>query len=114
MRALAEQMGITGASLYNTFNDKQSLYRRALDHYLNQTVRERIVRLEESLSPREAIRAFLDEVIKRSLRDKQRRGCMLVNSAIESAPHDDKFFDIVAIFLNEVEQFFFPTTLTIP
>src|SRR5258707_4936880 len=32
---------------------------------------------------------------------------MLVNSAIESAPHDDKFFDIVAIFLDEVEKFFF-------
>ena len=32
---------------------------------------------------------------------------MLVNSAIESAPHDAKFFDIVAIFLDEVERFFF-------
>ena len=32
---------------------------------------------------------------------------MLVNSAIESAPHDSKFFDIVAIFLDEVERFFF-------
>src|SRR6266852_2844667 len=43
----------------------------------------------------------------RALADKQRRGCMLVNSAIESAPHDAKFFDIVAIFLDEVERFFF-------
>src|ERR1700752_5284089 len=74
--------------------------------YLDQTFRERIGRLEPSLPPREAIVALLQEVVKRSLTDKQRRGCMLVNSAIERAPHDAKLFDIVAIFLDEVERFF--------
>ena len=29
VRDLAEQMGITGASLYNAFGDKRSLYRQA-------------------------------------------------------------------------------------
>jgi TetR/AcrR family transcriptional repressor of nem operon len=31
VRDLAERMGITGASLYNAFGDKRSLYRRAAD-----------------------------------------------------------------------------------
>ena len=107
VRDLADEMNIGGASLYNAFGDKRSLYERALNRYLDQTFRERIRRLEPSLPPREAIVAFLQEIVKRSLADKQRRGCMLVNSAIESAPHDGKFFDIVAIFLDEVERFFF-------
>jgi TetR/AcrR family transcriptional repressor of nem operon len=107
VRDLADEMNIAGASLYNAFGDKRSLYERALNRYLDQTFRERIRRLEPSLPPREAIIAFLREIVKRSLADKQRRGCMLVNSAIESAPHDAKFFDIVAIFLDEVERFFF-------
>jgi TetR/AcrR family transcriptional repressor of nem operon len=107
VRDLADEMNIAGASLYNAFGDKRSLYERALNRYLDQTFRERIRRLEPSLPPREAIIAFLQEIVKRSLADKQRRGCMLVNSAIESAPHDAKFFDIVAIFLDEVERFFF-------
>jgi TetR/AcrR family transcriptional repressor of nem operon len=106
VRDLADEMNIAGASLYNAFGDKRTLYERALNRYLDQTFRERIRRLEPSLPPREAIVAFLQEIIKRSLADKQRRGCMLVNSAIESAPHDDKFFDIVAVFLTEVEEFF--------
>ena len=106
VRDLADEMNIAGASLYNAFGDKRTLYERALNRYLDQTFRERIRRLEPSLPPREAIVAFLREIIKRSLADKQRRGCMLVNSAIESAPYDDKFFDIVAVFLTEVEQFF--------
>ena len=107
VRDLADEMNIAGASLYNAFGDKRSLYERALNRYLDQTFRERIRRLEPSLPPREAIVAFLQEIVKRSLADKQRRGCMLVNSAIESAPRDSKFFDIVAIFLDEVERFFF-------
>ena len=107
VRDLADEMNIAGASLYNAFGDKRLLYERALNRYLDQTFRERIRRLEPSLPPREAIVAFLQEIIKRSLTDKQRRGCMLVNSAIESAPHDSKFLEIVATFLDEVESFFF-------
>lgn len=106
VRDLADEMNIAGASLYNAFGDKRTLYERALNRYLDQTFRERVRRLEPSLPPREAIAAFLQEIVKRSLSDEQRRGCMLVNSAIESAPHDDKFFDIVAVFLREVEEFF--------
>ena len=106
VRDLADEMNIAGASLYNAFGDKRTLYVRALNRYLDQTFRERIGRFESSLPPREAIIAFLQEIIKRSLDDKRRRGCMLVNSAIESAPHDDEFSDVVALFLVEVEQFF--------
>ena len=47
VRDLAEQMGITGASLYNAFGDKRSLYRQAFVHYLAQTVRDRVARLEK-------------------------------------------------------------------
>jgi TetR/AcrR family transcriptional repressor of nem operon len=32
---------------------------------------------------------------------------MLVNSAIEGALHDTEFFDVVAVFLDEVERFLF-------
>jgi TetR/AcrR family transcriptional regulator, transcriptional repressor for nem operon len=106
VRDLADEMNIAGASLYNAFGDKRTLYERSLNRYLDQTFRERIRRIEPSFPPREAIIAFLQEIIKRSVTDKQRRGCLLVNSAIESAPHDPQFLKIVATFLNEVETFF--------
>lgn len=107
VRDLADEMDIAGASLYNTFGDKRGLYARALNRYLDQSFRERIRRIEPNMPPREAISAFLQEIVKRSLTDKQRRGCMLVNSAIESAPFDADFLSIVATFLDEVEAFFF-------
>jgi TetR/AcrR family transcriptional regulator, transcriptional repressor for nem operon len=105
VRDLAEQMGITGASLYNAFGDKRSLYRQALRHYLEQTVRDRVARLER-LRPFPAIRTFFDEIVERSVKDRQHRGCMLVNSALELAPYDPEFQKIVAQEMIFIEAFF--------
>lgn len=106
IRDLAEQMGITGASLYNAFGDKRSLFRQALDHYVAQRLGDRVDRIEASLPPRKAIEAFFAEIIDRSLGDKQRKGCMIVNSALEVAPHDPEFQRIIAQVLRRVEVFF--------
>jgi TetR/AcrR family transcriptional repressor of nem operon len=105
MRDLAGEMGITSASLYNAFGDKRSLYRRALDYYLEQSVRDRINRLSP-LPPLPALRAFFDEIVERSVSDKQRRGCMLVNSALELAPYDPEFQRLVADEMIFIEGFF--------
>jgi len=88
VRDLAARMGITGTSLYNAFGDKRSLFRQALQRYAERSTRERIARLESTLPPKQAIRAFLGEIVERSLDDRDRRGCLLVNSALEIAPHD--------------------------
>ena len=105
VRELAEQMGITGASLYNAFGDKRSLYRQAFVHYLAQTVRDRVARLEK-LPPATAVRTFFDEIIERSVDDEQRRGCMLVNAALELAPYDPEFQRLVAEEMIFIEAFF--------
>src|SRR5579864_3109721 len=98
-------MGITGASLYNAFGDKRSLYRQAFVHYLAQTVRDRVARLEK-LPPALAIRTFFDEIIERSVDDEQRRGCMLVNAALELAPYDPEFRKLIAQEMIFIEAFF--------
>jgi TetR/AcrR family transcriptional regulator, transcriptional repressor for nem operon len=106
VRDLADEMGITGASLYNAFGDKRALYRRALDQYVAGSFGERAHRTESTMPPREAIGAFFQEIIVRSLSDKRRKGCMLVNSALELAPHDREFQEVVAGVLVAVEKFF--------
>jgi TetR/AcrR family transcriptional regulator, transcriptional repressor for nem operon len=105
VRDLAEQMGITGASLYNAFGDKRSLYRQAFVYYLAETVRARVARLEK-LPPGTAVRAFFEEIIERSVDDKQRRGCMLVNAALELAPYDPEFQRLVTEEMVFIEAFF--------
>jgi hypothetical protein len=62
----------TGASLYNAFGDKRGLYSKALDHYIEGSIADRMRRCEK-LAPWEAISAFLAEIVKRSLEDRQPR-----------------------------------------
>lgn len=106
MRDLAAQMGMTGPSLYNAFGDKRALFRQVLERYAEYSPRERIARLEATLPPRDAIRAFFHEVVERSLNDQAQRGCLLVNSAVEIAPHDPEIGAEIAARLDEIEAFF--------
>lgn len=105
VRDLATRMGITGTSLYNAFGDKRSLFREVLRRYAERSTRERIVRLETALPPKEAVRAFLGEIVERSI-DGDRRGCLLVNTALETAPHDSELGAEVAGRFEEIEAFF--------
>jgi TetR/AcrR family transcriptional regulator, transcriptional repressor for nem operon len=105
-RDLVRLTGLTQPSLYNAFGDKRGLFLRALEHYLNQTLRERIARLESELAPGAAITAFFSEVIERSLSDPQQRGCMLVNSALEATSDDAEFRASVASEFAQLSGFF--------
>jgi TetR/AcrR family transcriptional repressor of nem operon len=106
VRDLAARMGIAGASLYNAFGGKRALFGRALERYAERSTRERIARFESTLPPKAAIRAFLGEIVARSLDDRARRGCLLVNSALEVAPHDKEMAAEIAARLGEIEAFF--------
>ena len=105
VRDLAASMGITGASLYNAFGDKRSLFRDVLRRYAERSTRERIARLESTLPPKQAVCAFLGEIVERSV-GGDRRGCLLVNTALEVSPHDPELREEVATHLGEIEAFF--------
>jgi TetR/AcrR family transcriptional regulator, transcriptional repressor for nem operon len=106
VRDLAIETGLTSPSLYNAFGDKRALFRQVLERYAQHSSRARIARLESSLPPKDAIKAFITEIVEHSLSDKDRRGCLLVNSALEIAPHDPEIGAEVASRLGEVEAFF--------
>lgn len=104
VRDLGEAMGLGQASVYNAFGDKRTLFMQCLEHYLDATMRDRIVRVETTLPPREAIQAFLSEIVERSL--ESRLGCMLANTALEVAPHDPTIAAVVTARMAELEAFF--------
>jgi TetR/AcrR family transcriptional repressor of nem operon len=106
VRDLGTSMGIAGASLYNAYGGKKSLFIRALDHYCNTVTRDRLKRVESAHAGRGAIVAFFNDVIARAVDDKERKGCLLINSAIELAPHDSELREIIVRYLDEITAFF--------
>jgi TetR/AcrR family transcriptional regulator, transcriptional repressor for nem operon len=105
VKDLLERTGLTAASLYNAYGDKRAMFRIALDHYIEKSIGARIRRCE-ALPPRDAIRSFFDDILRRSVTDREHKGCMVVNSALELAPHDAEFREIVAEALKRIEAFF--------
>jgi TetR/AcrR family transcriptional regulator, transcriptional repressor for nem operon len=106
VRDLAQEMGLTSASLYNAFRDKRSLFERALAHYVENSFEERVTRIEAGRPSLQAIETFFGEIVERSIGDQDRKGCLLVNSALELAPHDPEFQSMIAAVLIKIESFF--------
>ena len=106
VRDLAESMGIAGPSLYNAFGDKRSLFMLALDKYCNDLMRKRLAELEATGGPREAIEGLFAQIIERSVSDTARRGCLLINSALEVAPHDPEIGRMIGKYIGEIRSFF--------
>ena len=105
VKDLMERTGLTAASLYNAYGDKRAIFRTALDRYIQNGIGARIQRCQ-NLPPRDAIRSFFDDILQRSLGDREHKGCMLVNSALELAPHDPEFRKFIAGVLTRIETFF--------
>ena len=106
VRDLGARMGIAAASLYNAYGDKRALFIQALDHYCNRSTRECVKRIERAHAGRAAIAAVFDDIIARSVIDEDRKGCFVINSAIETAPHDSELRGVIAGYLAEIRAFF--------
>jgi TetR/AcrR family transcriptional repressor of nem operon len=100
MQALVDNMGINRGSLYGTFEDKRTLFERALERYDGAYRRDRFDRLETRYRPRRALEVFLAQVIDESIEDEERRGCFIVNTALELAPHDPE----IAAYVEQVRK----------
>jgi TetR/AcrR family transcriptional repressor of nem operon len=105
-RDLTAAMGLTAPSLYNAFGDKEELFALALERYLDRNTRCRLRRLGETLTPKQAIARFFAEVVEHSVNDRQRKGCFLVNSALEIAPHHAECRAVIAKQFHGIEGFF--------
>lgn len=80
---LTEAMGLSRSSLYAAFGDKDALFARALDLYVEEISAERVRILRRASSAREGIAAYLAHHIDVALDPRTPPGCLFVNTAVE-------------------------------
>lgn len=98
--------GIKRGSLYNAFEGKRELFIKSLMKYDNDKRRALLARLNGIDDPREAIAKFFDHIVKVSLSDSKRRGCMLVNTAVDYSHHDAEIQRVVDEAFKDLTTFF--------
>jgi len=103
---LVDCMGVNRGSLYATFGDKRSLFIRVLRHYGALHLHDWVTALTHAHGPRGGILAAFEEAIAAAIEGGSRKGCLLVNTALELSPHDEEISGIVRECLIEMETFF--------
>ncbi len=108
--------GMHKGSLYQTFGDKKSLFMAALARYLDSMYADQKRIISEHQDPSQAMRAVLFHMLEYSYSDEQgdshQRGCLAVNSLVDSAPFDDdirilmqqKHERMIALMVGVIEQ----------
>jgi len=102
---LVHRMGIKRGSIYNTFGDKRSLFIAAVDYYADEITSRTIKVLESPGSPIENIRLFFETIVN-TPSDRKTRGCLISNTVVELAPHDEKVAETVKSILVRIQTAF--------
>ncbi|WP_026343423.1 TetR/AcrR family transcriptional regulator [Nocardia sp. BMG111209] len=104
---LVAHLGIAKASIYATFGGKQEFFARALQRYLDRTDPLIMAQLSQPGPVLPAVRALVNRFVSEAAEDAPRRGCMVVNSAVEFAGRDREVTRLVESSWSHLE-----TTLT--
>jgi TetR/AcrR family transcriptional repressor of nem operon len=97
---------LSRSSLYAAFGGKRTLLHRSLDRYEAQAVSRVAAALRRPGPAREAIAAFVDELINRIVDGPGRRGCFIGNCAAELARGDRVTAARVRRSLERIEALF--------
>ncbi|MBS1603115.1 MAG: TetR/AcrR family transcriptional regulator [Bacteroidetes bacterium] len=101
---LVDELGISRSSLYDTYTDKRHLFMESLRQYqlCNTSV---IVRMaDESTDAEQTIQQIFQNIIKESVEDAVKKGCYMVNTAVELSGQDKEIGDLVAQNNKNVED----------
>jgi len=87
---LVEHLGIGRASIYATFGGKHELFAKALKRYCAQVDPQILDDLSQPGPALPGVKAVVTRFATEAMQDLNRRGCLVTNTAVELAPHDDE------------------------
>jgi TetR/AcrR family transcriptional regulator, transcriptional repressor for nem operon len=90
---LSGRTGLHRGSLYQAFGDKHKLFMRCLSYYADREFEELSAVAFGRKSPLDGIRALVRTVSNHAA---DGRGCLMINSLVELAPHDPDVREMLA------------------
>ena len=92
---LVDCLNINRSSLYNTYTDKRTLFKKSLSLYQTQQTGAMLSMLAKATDPEATVKQIFDGLIKESIEDHLLKGCFMVNTAVELAGQDKEIGDMV-------------------
>ena len=92
---LVDGLGINRSSIYNTYTDKRTLFKKSLEKYQKAQTGAMLKVLAQADDPKQTVKQIFNGLIKESIEDTLLKGCFMVNTAVELAGHDKEIGDMV-------------------
>jgi TetR/AcrR family transcriptional regulator, transcriptional repressor for nem operon len=103
---ILDTTGLSRSSLYDTYGDKHSLFLQCLQRYRETETAIIIDYLDGSEDPAAAIRSVFLSAWEHTAKQRQQKGCLMVNSLNELAPHDPEVASIIQENRQAIENAF--------
>lgn len=103
---LLERMSISRSSLYDTFGDKQALFREALNLCLQEFTARRIELLRKAKSAKQGITAYFNDHVEVALKETYPGGCLVTNTATTLETADEQIVDSITQGTDQLEEAF--------
>jgi TetR/AcrR family transcriptional repressor of nem operon len=103
---LVSHLGINRASLYDTFGDKEQLFKKSFELYRKTNIEGLKQFLNSQKDVREGFAKLFENAIEEAINDRDRKGCFVVNTTAELVPNDESISEVLESNKNEFEQIF--------
>ena len=106
IRDLTTATQLKPGSLYGAFENKHNLFLRSLDYYADQLKQFVDSVLHSDKPPLARIRLFFEHLLNEMADDPEGKGCLLVNTLLETPPEDEEINQRASQALSYVEHRF--------
>jgi len=104
---LVAHLGINRASLYDTFGDKEKLFKRSFELYRKQSIDKINQVFQNQPNVKEGFSELFNRNINQATLDEDRKGCFAVNSTTELVPNDESYLEILSSNRKDFENLFY-------
>lgn len=107
VKDLVSHLGINRASLYDTFGDKEKLFKKSFELYRKQSIDETCKLFQNQPNVKEGFSELFNNAINEALLDKDRKGCFAVNNTTELVPNNESCLEILSSNRHNFENLFY-------
>lgn len=107
VKDLVNHLGINRASLYDTFGDKEQLFKKSFALYRKSNHEGLIQFFESRPNVKNGFSELFDIAIQEAITDKEAKGCFVVNTTTELIPNDENLMKVVEDNKRDFENLFY-------
>ena len=104
---LVNHLGINRASIYDTFGDKDKLFKKSFQFYRKQSREGLIQFFDDNPNVKLGFTQLFENAIQEAINDKERKGCFVVNTITELVPNDESLNEVLEINKQDFINIFF-------